>query len=182
MGAYYLVVNPTKRQYLDPIRFGEGIKFEPLLRGEYCLMALKLLIADCFRRNESLFSGAWVGDPVILASDDSGLPDPGGLVTATPDDPELNLHALASLEFTDISYRAIAEICLDKRDAAGLAARANEDGSLLIDLGATLTQYHLPALEHALNSVVGRSWREAYNRAQAELAYWHPLPPIDWPL
>ena len=27
MGAYFLVVNPAKRQYLDPGRFGEAIKF-----------------------------------------------------------------------------------------------------------------------------------------------------------
>ena len=61
MGAYFLVVNPAKRQYLDPTVF--EIKFEPLLRGDYCLLALKMLIADPFRRDESSFSGAWLGDP-----------------------------------------------------------------------------------------------------------------------
>ena len=69
MGAYFLVVNPTKRQYLDPARFGEAIKFSGLLRGDYCLQALKLLIADCFPRETTSFHGAWLGDPVMLASD-----------------------------------------------------------------------------------------------------------------
>ena len=33
MGAYFLVVNPAKRQYLDPGRFGEAIKFSSVLPG-----------------------------------------------------------------------------------------------------------------------------------------------------
>lgn len=92
MGAYFLIVNPAKRQYLDPGRFGESVKFTSVLHGEYCLRALKLLIADSFPQNATSFCGAWLGDPVILASDDTGLPNPGGLITATTTDPSRNLH------------------------------------------------------------------------------------------
>ena len=35
MGAYFKVVNPAKRQYLDPGWFGEGEKFSSVLRGDY---------------------------------------------------------------------------------------------------------------------------------------------------
>ncbi len=87
MGAYFLVVNPAKRQYLDPGRFGEPVKFSNVLAGAHCLRALKLLIADCFRPAGASFRGAWLGDPVFLASDDYGLPDPPGQVTATAVEP-----------------------------------------------------------------------------------------------
>ena len=63
MGAYFLIVNPAKRQYLDPYRFGEGVKFSSVLRGDHCLRALKLLVADCFRPKPTSFRGAWLGDP-----------------------------------------------------------------------------------------------------------------------
>ena len=58
MVAYFLIVNPAKRQYLDPSRFGEGIKFSSVLRGAHCLHALKLLVADCFRQGTTSFRGA----------------------------------------------------------------------------------------------------------------------------
>ncbi len=182
MGAYFLVVNPAKRQYLDPARFGEGIKFSSVLRGDHCIQALKLLFADCFRRDETSFRGAWLGDPVILASDDGGLPGACGLQTATADEPGRNLHGMARAEFTDISYRALAELCRDADTATELATRAKEDESLLIDLGATLVQYELPTLEFALDAAVGRPWRKAFNQAEAKLRYWRPLSRIDWPL
>ena len=182
MGAYFLVVNPAKRQYLDPGRFGEAIKFSSVLRGDYCIQALKLLVADCFRRDPTSFPGAWLGDPILLASDDSGLPDPGGLVTATAEDPRRNLHAMAVAEFTNISYRALAELGMNRQTAAELAAQAREEESLLIDLGATLDQYRVGVLEAALNTAVGHPWRKAWNQARARRPWWSPLAPIDWPL
>jgi hypothetical protein len=182
VGAYFLVVNPAKRQYLDPGRFGEAIKFSGLLRGDYCLHALKLLIADCFPRKARSFRGAWLGDPVILASDDSGLPDPGGLITATRDDPRRTLNAQAQAEFIDISYRALAELCLSAKIASELAAMARSDDSLLIDLVAVMEQYHPWGLEGRIEEAVGRPWRKAYNQALAACMTWRPLLPIDWPL
>jgi hypothetical protein len=181
VGAYFLVVNPAKRQYLDPGRFGEPVKFSNVLAGDYCFRALKLLIADCFRREGVSFRGAWLGDPVILASDDTGLPDPGGLITTTAASPERNLNALARDEFTDISYRALAELCRDAEVAEELAKRAKGEESFLVDLGAVLIQYHQITLERALERTVGRLWRKVYNQAIVS-SYRQPLMPIDWPL
>lgn len=181
MGAYFLVVNPAKRQYLDPSRFGEEIKFSNVLCGPYCIRALKLLIADRFPRREGWFPGAWLGDPVILASDDTGLPDTGGLVTATPAEPSRNLNALAREEFTDISYRALAELCRDESFAEELVEDAKIDEGLLVDLGAVLLQYPLISLERALERSVGRPWQKAYSQA-LKSSDWQPLKPIDWPL
>lgn len=181
VGAYFLVVNPTKRQYLDPGRFGEPVKFSNVLAGDYCLRALKLLIADCFPRDEGAFRGAWLGDPVILASDDTGLPDPGPFVTAAAVDPRRNLHALASDEFTDISYRALAELCRDAEIAEELAERAKREDRFLVDLGTVLLQYRPFTLEQALERTVGRPWRKAYQQAMT-VSRRQPLMPIDWPL
>lgn len=182
MGTYYLVVNPARRQYLDPGRFGEGVKYHSALNGGHCLLALKLLICDRYQREEGSFRGAWLGDPVILAGDDEGRPDPGGLITSTPDNPHRNLNALAHAEFTNISYRALAELCLHHQTAMALAEQAAEDESLLIDLGATLEQYRPPVLELALEQVVGHPWRKAYQQVRTKHPWWLPLPPIDWPV
>ena len=181
MGAYFLIVNPAKRQYLDPNRFGEAVKYSNVLWGPHCIQALKLLIADCFPRREGRFPGAWLGDPVILASDDTGRPNPGGLVTTTAAESRRNLNALAREEFTDISYRALAELCRDGRVAEELVERAREDDGLMVDLGAVLLQYHLIPLERALERSLGRPWQKAYHDVLAS-SYWSPLKPIDWPL
>ena len=67
LGVHYLIVNPAKGEYLDPTRFGSGAKFNNLLIGGPCDLALKYLIADTG-------PGWWVGDPVVLAADDTGGP------------------------------------------------------------------------------------------------------------
>jgi hypothetical protein len=182
VGNYFIVVNPAKRQYIDPARFGEAIKFRAVLRGDHCLLALKLLICDRYEAGSNSICGAWLGDPVVLAGDDEGLPNPGRLVTTLPKEPNRNLHTQAKSEFVDISYRVIAELSLDRELAQILAAKAKEDKSLLIDLGAVIDQFHPDPLEYELEQAVGRPWRKEYNKAVAELSYWHPLAPIDWPL
>ena len=103
------------------------------------------------------------------------------MITATPDDPRRNLNAMARAEFTDISYRALAELCLDTKTAAELAERSSKTESLLIDLVAVLEQYRTTTLEIALNAAVGEPWRKAYNLARAKDPWHFPLPPIEWP-
>ena len=181
MGAYFLVVNPAGRQYLNPSRFGEGIKASSVLHGDFCIRALKLLIMDCYCRDTTSFRGAWLGDPVILASDDAGLPDPGGIVTSTPA-LRRNLNALAQAEFTDISYRALAELGLEANTASELAARAQQDQGLLLELGGVLGQYRVPNLDAALNLAVGQPWRKAWNQGLAKRRWGCPRATIDWPL
>jgi hypothetical protein len=142
---------------------------------------LKILIMGCYSRDTTSFRGAWLGDPVILASDDTGLPNPGGIATSTPA-LYRNLNDLARAEFTDISYRALAELGLKVDTAAELAKRAQEDDDLLLDFGGVLGQYRVPFLDAALNEAVGHPWRKAWNQALAKRRSWCPLSPIDWPL
>jgi hypothetical protein len=174
VGGYYLIVNPAKRECLDPARFGEGTKFHNLLGGGHSSLALKYLISDSG-------PGWWVGDPVILAADDTGPPNLAGLVTTTPTAPHRNLYFQAREEFTDISYRALDLICHSQTVAADLALLATRFNRLLLDLGTALDQYGLRPLELALEQAVGRPWRKAYNIAAAESPDWRPLPRVDWP-
>ncbi len=103
------------------------------------------------------------------------------LVTAIASDPKRNLHALAREEFTDISYRALAELCREPEIAEELAETAKRNGSFLVNLGAVLIQYPQFTLETALERAIGRPWRKAYNQASA-VCHRQPLMPIDWPL
>jgi hypothetical protein len=184
MGDYYLVVNPVKRQYLDPARFGEAIKFHSVLEGGRCIRAFELLIADgASYPGTKSFRGAWLGDPVILASDDGGPPNPFGFTTVTPDRPWRNLNKMAHDEFRDISYRAIAELCLhDNDNIREFIDRAKDDSSFFIDLANVRLQYRLPSLEHTFLETFGKAWRKEYDKISRECHYWQPLPPIDWPL
>ena len=171
MGVYYLIVNPAKRQYLDPCRFGEGIKFHNLLGGGHSTLALKYLITEDR-------AGWWVGDPVILAADDTGRPNPGGLITTTLEKPDRNLYFQAREEFADISYRAIALIAGTQTVADELAEKAADDSGFLLDLGTTLEQYDPKPLEFALEHAVGRPWRKAYQKAINDHPSWVPLPRV----
>lgn len=177
MSTCFLIVNPAKRQYFDPVRFGEVARFSGILRGEHCLHALKLLISDCFERVPSSFRGAWLGDPVILASE-SSPPPLAGLITASSGDPARSLHDVALAEFANISYAALAELCLSGDLAAELVVKAKGNRRFLIDLGAALEQYDPGALKHAWGQLLGQPWRKEYSQAMADLPYWQPLPRI----
>ena len=65
-------------------------------------------------------------------------------------------------EFTNISYRALAELCRDAEVAEELAVKAKADSGFLVDLGTVLIQYHQFTLESALEQAVGRPWRKSY--------------------
>lgn len=176
MGTYYIVVNPTKKQFFDPFRFGEAVKFGGFLRGELSIQVLKLLLADQFRNDGHSFPGAWLGDPVIFAGDDNGLPDPGGVSTGSQ-----NLYHLAGDQYADISYRALAELCSNPRQCQECAAAAAKDDVLLVSLGGVADQYPTLNLRSALEKVFGVPWREAYNEALKRTNL-SALPRIDWPL
>lgn len=172
MGVYYLVVNPLKREYLDPRRFGSGTKFGNLFAGDPCSDALKRLIADDQE-------GWWVGDPVVLAADDSGVPNRGGLLTTTASEPARNLYSQARQEFTDISYRALAMLARNPRLSEDLARAAADNSHLLLDLGSVIDEYGVRPLEIALESVVGRPWRKAFNLAVSNSPLWRPVPRLE---
>lgn len=84
MGQYYIPVNVTKRQFIDPHRFGDGLKEIEMLTG----VTPKALAVLLFRSNEGgggdLYShpysdaerkglkalvGSWAGDNIVIVGD-----------------------------------------------------------------------------------------------------------------
>jgi hypothetical protein len=82
MGQYYIIVNPVKKQFLNPHKFGAGLKLMEFLNTEYGpQMALGVLLSngngngggdlgtDGLTPEEVALIGSWAGDPVIVAGD-----------------------------------------------------------------------------------------------------------------
>lgn len=71
MGAYYSIVNPSKRQYLCIAGFGEHFKLSGLLTGwnGESLHSIGVAWLVCRVENDRQFGrvgGTWFGDPSIL--------------------------------------------------------------------------------------------------------------------
>ncbi len=81
-------------------------------------------------------AGSWFGDPVIAAGDDYGQPDQYGIQTSIEQNPQRNLNVMATEEFEDITYQALAMLCQGREGfAKEMAYRAKESpGYVLIDL------------------------------------------------
>ncbi len=82
MGQYYIIVNPVKKQYLNPHKFGAGLKLMEFTNTEHGpQQALCILLAngngggggdlgtDGLTEEEIALIGRWAGDPVIVAGD-----------------------------------------------------------------------------------------------------------------
>lgn len=82
MGQYYIIVNPVKKQYLNPHKFGAGLKLMEFTNTEYGpQQALCILLSngngqgggdlgtDGLTDEEKALIGSWAGDPVIVAGD-----------------------------------------------------------------------------------------------------------------
>jgi hypothetical protein len=111
MGQYYYVVNVTKKQYLHPHDFNDGLKLlEFGASGDGTMMGLALLLSDGNgrgggdARNQSQLIGSWAGDQIVIAGD---YADNGRFT----DDPVRNLHEVAEAEYENIS-KQVAKIVL----------------------------------------------------------------------
>lgn len=100
MGQYWIVVNKTKREFLNPDEFGDGIKLMEFGRsGDGTTAALAVLLArgngrgggDC--RSSSPLIGSWAGDHVEIAGDYGDETEPGGFT----------LYSVAEDTYRDIS-------------------------------------------------------------------------------
>ena len=103
MGQYFLIVNTTKKEYLHPHRFGEGLKFmEFTLDGTGIMHGLAHLLAQSSAGvaiDDPEVTGRWVGDHVVIVGDydDSGVFD----------------EAYESDDYDDISQAGIQHIGRD---------------------------------------------------------------------
>jgi hypothetical protein len=76
MGQYYKIVNKTKKEYLDPHTFGNGVKLmEFVSDGRGVLQALGILLAEGNGRgggdlrSDNKLIGSWAGDKVYVSGD-----------------------------------------------------------------------------------------------------------------
>jgi hypothetical protein len=73
MGQYFLIVNTTKKEYLHPHRFGEGLKFmEFTLEGSGIMHGLAHLLAQSSEGvaiDHPEITGRWIGDHVVIVGD-----------------------------------------------------------------------------------------------------------------
>lgn len=180
MGQAFLFVNPAKKQFLDPRRFGENNTASTYLQGNHAA-ALALLVVNPTQvsfdndpnHNYGPMAGSWFGDPVYAAGDDYGPPNQFGIVTATEADPNQNLFFLAEAEYEDISYKAIAMMCVGRfwheigisDFAEQLAEEAKRFEDFLMELGNVVFTVGCPPLEAALQAIVGDDWVNRYEQA-----------------
>lgn len=80
MGQYYKIVNPVKRQYLNPSNFGDSLKLQGFGNAGYGTMfALSILLASGNGRgggdinSSSPLIGSWAGDPIYVVGDYSDV-------------------------------------------------------------------------------------------------------------
>jgi hypothetical protein len=168
MSQYFKIVNPIKRQYIDALRFSENIKASGYMSG-YHAVAVALLICHAAEvaHHYGPLAGSWYGDPVIAVGDDHGQPDQYGVKTSTKTDPERNLNQMAREEFEDISYQAIAMLCLGRDGfTAEIAAKAAAAPShhLFVQLGNVVMLVGCEPLQEALAGAFGGEWRKLYQR------------------
>ena len=116
MGQYFIIANVTKRQYLHPHRFDDGLKLMEFgASGGGVMMALAVLLADSNSpgnfgdlKSASPVVGSWAGDQIVITGD---YGEDGNLYGSAPaDDPPrddegrvLCLYKYAQAEFEDVS-------------------------------------------------------------------------------
>lgn len=160
MGEYFITVNPAKRQYLSHHRLPFNARYNGLLSATQGL-TMGLLVSDIAPQHRvHPLIGTWAGDAVIVTGDDYGCPDVAGIKTSTAADSKRNLYWMASDEFEDITFKAIAMLCeFDPAMADRLALLINRHQhevdaqtlSVLTELAVTTGCEHLRlALQRAL--------------------------------
>jgi hypothetical protein len=81
MGQYYMIVNLDRREYLNPLKFGDGCKVREFGFSSHGVMsALAILLAKSSTISgggdfESELTGAWASDRIVIIGDydESGL-------------------------------------------------------------------------------------------------------------
>lgn len=123
MGQYFIAVNETKREWLHPHRFGDGLKFmEFAPSGGGFMLGFALLMrkssaggggdwygyhAPTGALNEFPVVGSWAGDKVSIVGDY----DESGLYTDAQD------------SYTDVSFDVMKAMCADEYAKKQLRAR-----------------------------------------------------------
>jgi hypothetical protein len=166
MGISIRIVNPSKRQFIDPDQFPENDQRTMFLSGLHAAVVAILACdpAEVPGHGYGPMAGSWCGDPIIAATD-AMRPDSHGITTSTPDRPDRNLYEVALEECEDISLRAFAMLCEGQLVLAQrLAEEARETGpGLFQKLGNVVVSVGCEDLGDALVGVFGPDWTGLYH-------------------
>jgi hypothetical protein len=126
MGQYYKICNIDKQEYLNPHKFGQGLKFlEFATSGDGIMYGLATLLSDGMGRGggdlrvEDNIIGSWAGDRIVVTGDYAGkrfIPEELGSkkiflgVEMDAEDESENLYNYATHNYTDISDLVIKAI------------------------------------------------------------------------
>lgn len=113
MGQYYLIVNTSKKQFVYPPKFGDGLKLMEFgCSADGTMTALAILLASGNGRgggdldSENEIIGSWAGDSIVTAGDY----DDEGKFTDEP----RTLYDVAYNTFEDVSEKVLAAMLVDK--------------------------------------------------------------------
>ena len=169
MGNNYTIVNPAKKEVLDPFDLGEGTKWNSLLRGPFGVTVLKLLLADEYSEMPTVPSdcvwrleGHWFGDPVTVANE-NGPKNPRMFRTGTDEYPDRNLHWMAKYEFADITPRCAAMLTERHGFGCDLVNQAKEDNWFFVWLADVMVSLRPPLLTEAFLFEFGPNWKTNYD-------------------
>jgi hypothetical protein len=140
MGQYNYPICPTKRQYIHPHRFGDGLKLMEFgASGSGTMLGLAALLASSNGRgggdlrSDDPIIGSWAGEPIVIAGDYS---DEGQFVSPEDlcayrlklgvPDANPNLYNVAAELYEDVSDKVIRALCADPYERKALVERGAE--------------------------------------------------------
>jgi len=107
MSQAVLIINRTKKEYLNPHRFNDGYSVRNLLCNGYTARALVLLLYRCSSnvlKEDGELIGSWAGDDIIIVGE--------GDKREAHDTQYSNIYAEADKTYDDISAKVL-EILLN---------------------------------------------------------------------
>ena len=136
MGVYYIVVNDSKKEYVDAFYFGENIKLGGLLQGLHGSGVAQLLVHPPTEQMYS--SGYWAGDSI----------------RAVGDNHESEYEVIKN-EYRDISFYILANVfensTKETRDKIINISRGNKE--ILKGLHTVNNEYKYTNLNYSLNKL-----------------------------
>ena len=136
MGVYYLVVNDTKKEYVDPFCFGDNIKLGGLMQGLHGQGIVELMV---YPPNKERFKmGYWAGDKIRMLGDNH--------------DEE---NELVQSQYLNISFYVLANVFENsfKEQRKEIINRAIASPEVLNGLLEVNSEFKYINLNHSLNQL-----------------------------
>ena len=137
MGVYYLVVNDTKKEYVDPFYFDDNIKLGGLMQGLHGPGVVELMVYPSTREKYKM--GYWAGDQIRMLGDNH----------------EEENESIQS-QYLDISFYVLANIFENsiKEQRNEIINRAIDSPEILAGLIKVNSEIKYLNLNYSLNKII----------------------------